>query len=449
MRSTQKNFIKLIFSSYFILFTTTLFAQKKNLFSGEEELKLQLQIRPRAEFRNGVFTPILQGQKPATFVSQRNRLGLLYTKEKIFSIGLTMQMLNVWGNDPQVQQTANNISLFEAWAQIALAKTAQIKIGRQVFSYDDERILGALDWNNAGRKHDAALFMFEKGKVKTHFAAAFNQNSERVTNSFYVDSLSQPYKNLQFLWLQYKLNDSLKFTTLLMNQARQRSSDSLLSFLQTFGVNAYYNTNRINVTASFYYQGGKSNIKNAAVINTAAWMAAVYANYSINKKLSIGGGSDYLSGIDMGSTSNKMTAFNPLYGTHHKFYGYMDYFYVASAHKNTGLWDSYLNASYKPGKKTGFQAAIHHFVAPVRILDYQNAKASTYLGNEIDLSFNYNLDNAVKIIGGYGHMLPSASMKYIKNITVNQQMKPMQNWIWLSVVVNPEIKIFKRAVHNN
>ncbi len=164
----------------------------------EEELKLQLQIRPRAEFRNGVFTPILNGQQPAAFVSQRNRLGLVYTKGEKLSAGLTMQMLNVWGNDPQVQQTANNISLFEAWAQIALSKTTQVKFGRQVFSYDDERILGALDWHNAGRKHDAALFIFEKGKVKTHVALAFNQNSERVTNSFYVDSLSQPYKNLQF-----------------------------------------------------------------------------------------------------------------------------------------------------------------------------------------------------------------------------------------------------------
>ncbi len=230
-----------------------------------------------------------------------------------------------------------------------------------------------------------------------------------------------------------------------MNQAKQRSSDSLHSLLQTFGVNAYYKTDRFNATASIYYQSGKSNIKNATAVNTAAWMAAVYANYSINKKFSIGGGSDYLSGIDMGSTSNRLTAFNPLYGTHHKFYGFMDYFYVASPHNNTGLWDSYLNASFKPGKKMGCQLAIHHFVSPVTILNYQNAAASSYLGNEIDLSFNYNLDNAVKIIGGYGHMLPSASMKYIKNIADKQQMKRTQNWVWLSVVINPEIKLFNRV----
>lgn len=448
MRSKRIFFLRVILLGNFILFATTLFAQPANSESNEE-LKLQLQIRPRAEFRNGVFTPLLTGQQPAAFVSQRNRLGLLYTKEKLFSAGLTLQMLNVWGNDPQVQQTASNISLFEAWGKIRLANTTQLKFGRQVFSYDDERILGALDWHNAGRKHDAALLMFEKGKVTTHVALAFNQNSEKVTSSFYADSLSQPYKNLQFAWLQYQLNDSLRITSLIMNQARQRSSDSLHSFLQTFGVNAYYKTNRLSATASVYYQSGKTHIRNATAINTSAWMAAVYANYSINKIFAIGGGSDYLSGIDMGSTSKRQTAFNPLYGTHHKFYGYMDYFYVASPHNNTGLWDSYANASFKPGIKTVVQLAIHHFVAPVRILNYQLADARKYLGNEFDLSFNYSLDNAIKITGGYGHMLPSASMKYIKNITDKQQMKTTQNWVWLSVVISPEIKIFKRAVHNN
>ena len=95
------------------------------------------------------------------------------------------------------------------------------------------------------------------------------------------------------------------------------------------------------------------------------------------------------------------------------------------------------------------QAALHHFVSPAKVLNYQHIATSRNLGNEIDLSFNYNLDNAVKIIGGYGQMLPSSSMKYIKNITVNQQMKSFQNWVWLSVVINPEIKLFQRATQNN
>ena len=266
----------------------------------DETLKIEFQIRPRAEFRNGVFTPILEGQKTASFISQRNRLGLTYNRADKLTAKLTMQMLNVWGNDPQVQLTANNISLFEAWAQLSLSPAASIKAGRQVFLYDDERILGALDWHNAGRKHDAALFIYARGKLQTHIAAAFNQNSEKVTHTFFNDSVSQPYKNLQFAWLKYTLNHSLSFSTLLMNQTKQRISDSLLSFLQTFGANVFFKSGKLNLTASIYYQTGKSNIKNAASIKTSAWMASVYGTYKLQTHFSVGLGSDYLSGNEMG-----------------------------------------------------------------------------------------------------------------------------------------------------
>ncbi|MEO6905167.1 MAG: hypothetical protein ABI148_02300, partial [Ginsengibacter sp.] len=81
-----------------ILSNNHLFAQNE-----DQELKVNVQIRPRAEFRNGLFTPILEGQKPAVFVAQRSRLGLTYTKNQKLKIGLSTQAVNTWGNDAQVQ----------------------------------------------------------------------------------------------------------------------------------------------------------------------------------------------------------------------------------------------------------------------------------------------------------------------------------------------------------
>ncbi|MDZ7608893.1 MAG: hypothetical protein U5K79_25710 [Cyclobacteriaceae bacterium] len=37
---------------------------------------------------------------------------------------------------------------------------------------------------------------------------------------------------------------------------------------------------------------------------------------------------------DLTDTNDK--SFNPLYGTNHKFYGYMDYFYVGNSHGQVG-----------------------------------------------------------------------------------------------------------------
>ena len=428
----------ILFFVILILSNQKLFAQKDS-----EQVKLNIQIRPRAEVRNGLFTPILAGQKPATFISQRSRIGFTYSKNNKLKIGVSTQVATVWGNDAQVQTTANDVSLYEAWTQLYLNPYWNLKIGRQVFSYDDERILGALDWNNAGRKHDAALVGFEKNKFKADLAAAFNQNSERTIGTFYDNSFSQPYKSMQFLWMKYQFTNAFSASVLALNIDTENKIDSSISDLQTAGGNVYYKTKKLNLMGTYYYETGKSPVKNSVDIKTNAWMASVKADYLFNKKFGLGIGSDYLTGNGMNSSSAINTSFNPLYGTHHKFYGFMDYFYGPSGHKNVGLSDSYLNFNLIPSSEFYWQITLHHFQSTATILDFSGNKASSSLGNEADLTFNYSIMKDVKLMGGYSQMFTNPSMKYIKNISATQSMKPVQNWIWLSINFNPQIQIFK------
>lgn len=408
-----------------------------------EELKLNIQIRPRAEFRNGLFTPILEDQTAASFISQRSRIGVTYSKNEKLKIGLSTQVVNVWGNDPQVQPVANDVSLFEAWAQLNFKQNWYTKIGRQVFSYDDERILGSLDWNNAGRKHDAALLGFEKNKFKGNAAFAFNQNTEKVTGTFFDNSFSQPYKAMEFLWMKYNFTNTFSASALAMNLDIQSRIDSSVSHLQTIGGNLFYKNEKINLAGTYYYQMGNNSAKNSSEIKTNAWMAAIKADYQFNKKIVVGIGSDFLSGRDMNSASSKISYFNPLYGTHHKFYGAMDYFYGASGHNNVGLWDSYFNFNLNTSDKTGWQFSIHHFEAAATVVDYAGTDVCSSLANEADLSFKYDMMKDVKLIGGYSQMFANHSMKFVKNMLPLQKMKPLQNWIWLSININPDIFIFK------
>lgn len=431
---------KLFFISTLLFFSSFIsFGQQEQ----NEELKINIQLRPRAEFRNGLFTPVLEGQKPAFFVAQRSRVGIAYSKNNKLKIGLSAQVVNTWGNDAQVQFTANDISLYEAWAQLYFSAQWNVKLGRQVLSYDDERILGALDWNNAGRKHDAALLGFEKNKLKADLGLAFNQNSEKVTGTFFNNSLSQPYKSMEFLWLKYKFSDALAMSILSMNLDFQNQSDSLISTLQTFGGNVFYKPKKWNITGTYYYQMGKKPEKSLPAAKTNAWMAAAKIDYNISKKFTAGLGTDYLSGNDMNSASRNVTAFNPLYGTHHKFYGFMDYFYVSSPHNNVGLWDSYLNLNFKSSERFDWKIALHHFESAAEIIKYDGGKAKAALGNEADLTFNYKIMTDVKLSGGYSQMSTNTSMKYVKNISATENMKQLQNWVWLSLNFNPNILIFK------
>ena len=432
-----------IFTTTFIFLTLfcsdSLFAQQEQ----DEELKLNIQLRPRAEFRNGLFTPILEGQKPASFIAQRSRIGLTYSKNQKLKIGLSTQVVTTWGNDPQVQTTASEMSLYEAWAQIYFNSEWNIKAGRQVFSYDDERILGSLDWNNAGRKHDAVLLAFDKNNFTANLALAYNQNAERVTGTFYDNQLSQPYKAMEFLWMRYKFTDALSASVLTINLDIQNRIDSSVSHLQTLGGNIFYKNKKLNITGTYYYQMGNNPLKNSSSIKTNAWMAAAKLDYNIDKKFRIGIGSDYLSGNNMNSTSSTINYFNPLYGTHHKFYGFMDYFYVSSSHDNVGLWDSYINMGLKTSEKLSWQLAVHHFESAGRVVDYSGKKAASALENEADLTFAYTIMRDVKLTGGYSQMFTESSIKYVKNILPGQSMKPLQNWLWLSININPDILIFK------
>lgn len=66
IKSSKAIIAKVLIFLLFISFTPSLFAQNE-----VEELKMDIQLRPRSEFRNGLFTPILKGQKPAAFTGQR------------------------------------------------------------------------------------------------------------------------------------------------------------------------------------------------------------------------------------------------------------------------------------------------------------------------------------------------------------------------------------------
>ena len=58
------------------------------------------------------------------------------------------------GAGPQID-TNGRFIMNEAWAKLNFGAGFFAQLGRQTLSYDDERILGGLDWNVAGRYHDA------------------------------------------------------------------------------------------------------------------------------------------------------------------------------------------------------------------------------------------------------------------------------------------------------
>ena len=151
------------------------------------------QLRTRGELRDGYGTLQTTGYKDAAFISQRTRLTLDYRSSKLI-FHTAIQDVRLWGQDASTTTSAdgNKLGLHEAWAEIILSNKKDtsfknspldyfaVKIGRQELVYDDERLLGNLDWTQQGRRHDAIVLKMLQNGWQLDLGAAFNQNSDAI-----------------------------------------------------------------------------------------------------------------------------------------------------------------------------------------------------------------------------------------------------------------------------
>lgn len=413
-----------------VLCSSAAFAQgeaqeKKN------EFTIDAQLRARAEYRNGVLSPRAEGQLPASFINNRARFSLGYKRDRL-QMKLSAQHIGVWGQDPQIDKDDRNgrFMLNEAWAKLDLGKGVFAQLGRQSLVYDDERLLGSLDWNVSGRFHDALKLGYESGKNKLHFILAYNQNGEKTIGSnFYNPDNAQPYKTMQTLWYNGQWAEDFNASLLFMNVGYETGTpdNGNTNYMPTTGTYLTYTPGNWTLNGSFYYQFGK-RLVGSSVEKVSAYMFGVKAAYKINQKWSVGILTDYLSGDP---ESSKASTFDPLYGTHHKFYGGMDYFY-ASAY-NKGLWDKQLSVDFKPDSRWALSLNYHHFSTTYDVT--AEGEEGRSLGSEIDFQVDYTLMKDVKLTAGYSTMLGTKYMDVVKGGSHDA----WQDWGWISININPRI----------
>lgn len=388
------------------------------------------QLRTRGEYRHGAIQPRNEGDKPAGFINERARLSLEYQRKHL-ALGFSAQHVGVWGQDAMVEKSGR-FSLNEAWAALYWDYSWFVKIGRQPLSYDNERLLGELDWNVAGRYHDALKLGYESMGHKFHVVVSFNQNDESVIGGTYYDnSRTKLYKNMQMLWYNYdfvQIRGCLSLLAMNIGQeggnAETKKADT--KYMQTFGAYLYLYPNRWDVSGSFYYQTGKTPVGTS----TSAYMVSVGAAYRISNPWSLGVRFDYLSGNENVTETNR--AFDPLYGAHHKFYGTMDYFYASDfAYGRTpGLMDVdlYLNYNVSPAVSMGLDC--HYFATGAKL-----AYLERTLGSELDYQLNWEIMKDVSLSLGYSVMIGTKTMDAVKGGNHNC----WQDWGWISLNISPRL----------
>ena len=402
-----------------------------------QDFKLSAEIRPRFEARHGYKNLIQSNQKTAHFVSQRTRLNFDFTQDKL-TFKITAQNVRVWGDVSSASsKDINGIALHETWAKYQFNELISLKVGRQEISYDDERIFGAVGWAQQARSHDAALLNFNfktKGKLDAGFS--YNSNKESlVAERYFVNQ----YQNMQFLWYQVPLKTSFKLSLLFLNNGVQYKIDNAtnaIAYSQTMGGRLVFNKNKIAANAAFYYQLGE--LANPLANNTVyqnAYYGAADLQYDIVKNFAFGAGFELISGNDMTSTSGQNTAFNPYYGTNHKFNGLMDYFYVGNYQNSVGLVDIYVPLTFKK-EKLKITATAHYFLTHGNykqvFFDHSEILDPT-LGTELDFTMKYKFSSSFQLSAGYSQLFGTQTLATIKggNHTLSN------NWTWVMLTFKP------------
>lgn len=388
------------------------------------QFSLTGEYRPRSEMSHGYGTLAGEDQKGSLFTSQRTRLNLLFSSEHIRT-GLVLQDVRVWGNQPQlVENQEKAVSLHEGWAEILFTPVFSLKAGRQELNYDDHRIFGNVGWTQQARSHDLFLLKYEK-EVKVHLGVAHHENSNRRNNRY---DGPDAYKDMQFAWFHKSWkNESLSLLFLNNGVPVISDGEQETRYAQTLGGRLTVKpAAAVSLAANFYYQTGKDNLnRDVNALNLLAELSA-----KMNPTATATFGYEYLSGNDAGEISENK-AFNPLYGTNHKFNGFMDYFYVGGQHINgPGLNDIYFKWACSRFKKVQWNLHIHYFGAAAAL----PGAARKYLGTEVDWDLTWTVNPAAKISLGYSHMFAGESMELVKPGGDHQST---QNWAYLMFSVTP------------
>jgi hypothetical protein len=399
-----------------------------------QELDVNLQIRPRFEYRNGYKTLLPEGQEGTSQISQRSRLNFNYKQEDL-TVKLTFQNTRTWGDVPTTATAdKNGVAVFEAWAQYDLTKKWSARMGRQVLSYDNQRIMGEMDWAQQGQSHDALMVSFHPENHQLDMGLAYNSNAE---NTFQTPYTVANYKAMQYAWYHTTF-DKIGASLLFLNTGYEYANADaklLVDYKQTFGTYLTYKTGKIDTNLSFYGQTGKSTD-----LQVSAWDAAVNFGYNITDSFKAGLGYEFLSGKDTNDGSKVIKSFNPIFGTNHGFNGYMDYFYVGNHLNSVGLQDAFLKLNYNVNKWQ-FALIPHVFLAAADVVTPLNEKLDSYLGTEIDATFGYTFKKDIVVSGGYSQMFGSKTMEFIK---APGDAGHTNNWAWLMISVNPRIFSWKK-----
>ncbi len=367
-------------------------------------IKFDGQIRVRSEADARDFN---SDSDVNTFTLLRTRFGALIEPIEDVEAYIQIQDSRAFGLEPSTLSNTSNIDLHQAYFEVRNLwnKPIRLKVGRQELAYGNERIIGPVGFSNVGRVFDGAKLTLGKQGNFDLFSVILNESNtpvsgpatpastagrENADNSFfgaYYKHRRNPDYNLDVYGL-FELNQ---------NETVPNEND-----LTRFTLGGYANgklSQAVNFESELALQVGQ---RQGQDVRAFMLTGAVGYTFQTKNKPSLQLGYDYLSGMDAGDNDYK--AFDTLFATNHKFYGFMDYFINIPVNTSgAGLQDFMIKGKIPFAGKWTLNAHFHNF---------RTARGNEKdLGNELDLLLNYKYNVAVTFTFGLAFFSPGELME--------------------------------------
>ena len=367
----------------------------------------------------------------ADFIAQKTWITLTASPLDYLKGVFTIQDSRLWGgeNDSAAglstsAEKSQSLDFREAYLDLGLYQNAlHILAGRQKIAFGDQRLFGALEWNNVGRSFDAL-------RVKWDFGInSLNAWSALLTETNALDAPQiSAYQDLGESYYNGVYN-STRFSDFLLADIYYASkiniSDSTSLKHHTVGARITDRTDNgktannfpLDFTLEGAYQFG---VKNSKTVSAYAGAAAL--GYTINGdvKIRIGAEADIASG-DSNSEDTNWETFDNMYPTNHSHYGQGD----VISWQNMLAFSGNVNVMFA---KEFSMVLAYWYLSRLTNTDSwyavsggantnqtwitdanKTVSSSEFLAHEIDLTLKSEIGKYFALEGGYSIVLPGTA----------------------------------------
>jgi len=388
-----------------------------------KDITVSGQVRHRTEYTGKDFD---SNRDNVWFHLLRTRINVTANPAEDVKAFVQIQDSRLFGSEDNTLSdgSADAIDVHQAFFQVdnLFGSEFTARIGRQEINVGNQRLVGAVGWHNVGRSFDGVRFMHEMEKGSLQLFAAKLVGSMGIPDSqnLFGASGAIPFSeghNVEILALFD--NDTSEI------DGGEADGEHVLS-RYTVGAAAKGKASDLDYEVEAYFQGGNKEqgggLDRASI---SAYLVSGNVGFVVSKERNVRVGALYtiVSGDD-DSSDDEFGAFNTLFATNHKFYGFMDYFLGFGSAGGMGLRDLAVSLGLNASEALRVKIDVHHFTA-----DQVPSGFDDVFGQEVGVTGIYAYNSAFSFTGGGSAFFPGEIM----DITRGEDTAV---WAYLMTVVN-------------